>query len=70
MINLFNLGSSMKETYDKKHDKLGKGKLESMWYTPYIVSKVLEKRAYELVDYDGTPFGKPCNGMYPKKYYA
>ena len=43
-------------TYDHKHDKIEKGKLESMWYGPYIVSKFLEKGAYELVDYDGIPF--------------
>ena len=57
-------------TYDQKHDKLGKGKFESMWYGPFIVSKVLEKGAYELVDYDGIPFGKPHNGLYLKTYYA
>ena len=39
-------------TYDQKHDKLGVGKFESMWHGPYIVSRVLEKGAYELVDYD------------------
>ena len=38
-------------TYDQK------GKLESMWYSPYIVSKVLERGAYELVDYDRIHFG-------------
>ena len=57
-------------TYDQKHDKLGKGKFESMWYIPYVVSKVLEKGAYELVDYDGLPLGKPHNGLYLKMYYS
>ena len=32
-------------TYDQRHDKLGKGKFESMWYNPFIISKVLEKGA-------------------------
>ena len=32
-------------TYDQRHDKLGKGKFESMWYDPFIVGKVLEKGA-------------------------
>ena len=41
-----------------------------MWYGPFIISKVLEKGAYELVDYDGIPFGQPHNGLYLKKYYA
>ena len=41
-----------------------------MWYGPFIVSKVLEKGAYELVDYDGVPFGKPRNRLYLKRYYA
>ena len=56
-------------TYDQKHDKLGKGKFESMWYGPYVVSKVLEKGAYEIVDYDGIPFDKPYNGIYLERYY-
>ena len=57
-------------TYDQKHDKLGVGKFESMWHKPYIISCVLEKGAYELVDYDWIPLGDPCNGLYLKRYYA
>ena len=41
-----------------------------MWYGPYIVRKVLQKGAYELVDYDEIPLDKPWNGLYLKKYYA
>ena len=57
-------------TYDQRHDKLGKGKFKLMWYGPFIISKVLEKGAYELMDYDGIPFRKPRNGLYQKRYYA
>ena len=57
-------------TYDQIHDKLGKGNFESMWYGPFIINKVLEKWAYELVDYDGIPLGQPHNGLYLKRYYA
>ena len=57
-------------TYNQRHEKIGKGKFESMWYGPFIVSKVLEKGAYELVDYDGIPFEQPHNGLYLKRYYA
>ena len=57
-------------TYDQRNDKLGKGKFDSMWYGPFVISKVLEKGAYELVDYDGIPLGKPRNGLYLKRYYA
>ena len=46
-------------TYDQKHGKLGVGKFESMWHGPYIVNHILEKGAYELVDYDGIPLGEP-----------
>ena len=45
-------------TYEQEHDKLGVGKFESMWHGPYIVSHVLEKGAYELVDYDGIDLGE------------
>ena len=57
-------------TYDQKHDKLGAGKFECMWHGPYIVSRVLEKGTYELMDYDETPLGEPHNGLYLKRYYA
>lgn len=56
--------------YDQAKDKLGAGKLESMWRRPYIVKNVLQKGAYELIDYEGNPFEKPRNGLYLKKYYA
>ena len=57
-------------TYDKRYDKLGKGKFESMWYGPFVISKVLEKGPYELVDYDGIHLGQPRNGLYLNRYYA
>ena len=56
--------------FDHKHDKLEKGKLESMWNSPYAVNKFLEKAVYELVDYDRIPFGKHRNGLYLKMYYS
>ena len=56
--------------YDQAKDKLGAGKLESMWLGPYIVKRVLKKGAYELIDYEGNPLDKPRNGLYLKKYYA
>ena len=57
-------------TYDQRYDKLGKGKFESMWYGPFVISKVLERGAYKLIDYDGIPLGKPRNGLYLNRYYA
>jgi hypothetical protein len=56
--------------YDQDRDILGAGKFEPLWHGPYIVKRVLEKGAYELVDYDGVPLGEPQNGIYLKKYYA
>eukprot|EP00253_Pinus_taeda_P005937 PITA_05937 len=56
--------------YDQAHEKLGAGKFEPMWHGPYIIKHVLAKVAYELVDYDGIPLGKPINGLYLKKYFA
>ena len=57
-------------TYDQRHDKIGKVKFESMWYGPFVVSRVLDKGAYKLIDYDRIPFRKPRNGLYLKRYYA
>jgi hypothetical protein len=56
--------------YEQDRDVLGDGKFEPMWRGPYIVRRVLEKGAYELVDYDGIPLSEPKNGLYLKKYYA
>ena len=56
--------------YDQANDKLGAGKLKPMWLGPYIVKRVLQKGAYELIDYEGNPLDKPRNGIYLKKYYA
>jgi hypothetical protein len=49
---------------------LGARKFEAMWQGPYIVQRVLEKGAYELVDYKGIPLSELRNGLYLKKYYA
>jgi hypothetical protein len=56
--------------YEQDRDLLGAKKFESMWQGPYIVKQMLEKGAYELVDYDGIPLSEPINGLYLKKYYA
>eukprot|EP00253_Pinus_taeda_P017132 PITA_17132 len=56
--------------YDQESDKLGAGKFKSLWMGPYIVKRVLEKGAYELMDYDGIPLAQPRNGLYLKHYYA
>jgi hypothetical protein len=56
--------------YEQDRDMLGARKFEAMWRGPYIVRRVLEKGAYELMDYDGIPLSEPRNGLYLKKYYA
>eukprot|EP00253_Pinus_taeda_P035619 PITA_35619 len=56
--------------YDQEADELGAGKFEPMWMGPYIFKCVLEKGAYELVDYDGIPLSPPRNGLYLKRYYV
>jgi len=56
--------------YDQRHDELGAGKFEYLWLRPYIIKRVLQKGAYELVDFEGIPLAKPINGVYLKKYYA
>ena len=56
--------------YNQANDKLGVGKFKPMWHGPYIVKRVLQKVAYELIDYEGNRLHKPRNGLYLKKYYA
>ena len=56
--------------WDQDKEPLGVGKFKSMWLGPYVVSKVLKKGTYELIDFDGNKLPKPGNGVYLKKYYA
>ena len=56
--------------WDQDKEPLGAGKFKAMWLGPYVLSKVLSKGAYELIDYDGNKPLEPRNGLYLKKYYA
>ena len=56
--------------WDQAKETLGAGKFNPMWHGPYVVKRVLEKGAYELVDYERTALAEPRNGLYLKKYYA
>ena len=56
--------------WDQAKEPLGVGKFNPMWHGPYVVKRVLEKGAYELVDYEGMVLAEPRNGLYIKKYYA
>ena len=50
--------------WDQAKEPLGARKFNPMWCGPYVVKHVLEKGAYELVDYEGTALAKPRNGIY------
>ena len=52
--------------YDQDKDTLAARKFKPLWYGPYIISKVLQKGAYELVDYEGNRLARPQNGPYLK----
>ena len=53
--------------WNQAKEPLGAGKFNPMWHGPYVVKRVLEKGAYELVDYEGTALVEPRNGLCPKK---
>ena len=56
--------------WDQAKEPLGAEKFNLMCHGPYMVKRVLEKGAYELVDYEGMSLVEPRNGLYLKKYYA
>ena len=56
--------------WEQDKEPLGAGKFKAMWLGPYVVSKILKKDAYELIDFYGNKLPKPINGLYLKKYYA
>ena len=45
--------------YDQEDDNIGIGKFEPLWHGPYIVKCVLEKGAYESIDFYGIPLSLP-----------
>ena len=45
------------------------GKWSPNWEGPYIVSQVIDGRAYRLVDIQGKESSKSINGKFLKKYY-
>ena len=53
--------------WDQLKAPLRSGKFNPMWWGPYMVKRVVEKGAYELVDYEGTALAEPRNGLYLKK---
>ena len=55
---------------DQDKEPVGAGKFKAMWLGPYVVSKVLKKGTYELIDFYGNKLSEPRNGLYLKKYYA
>ena len=56
--------------WDQPKEPLGERNFNPMWCRPYVIKHVLEKGAYELVDYEGIALAEPRNGLYLKKYYA
>ena len=52
--------------YDQDKDTLGAWKFKPLWYGPYVISKVFQKVAHELVDYEGNPLVRTQNGLYLK----
>ena len=56
--------------WDQAKEPVGARKFNPMWHGPYVAKRVLEKGAYELVDYEWIALAKPRNGLYNKKYYA
>ena len=58
------------DLWDQPKEPLHAGKFNPVWRGPYVVKCVLEKGAYELVDYEGMALVEPRNGLYLKKYYA
>ena len=45
---------------------MGAGNFNPMWRGPYVVKGVLEKGAYELVDYEVTALAEPRIGSISK----
>lgn len=51
------------------HRRIG-GKFDPIWEGPFIIEKVYEGGAYQLIDISGQRPMPPINGQYLKKYYT
>jgi len=47
-----------------------KGKFEPKWEGPYVVERVYDGGAYQLIDCEGRHPLPPINGRYLKTYYS
>jgi hypothetical protein len=45
-------------------------KFSQNWEGPYVIEKVYEGGAYQLIDHEGERPMPPINGRYLKKYYT
>ena len=52
--------------WDQAKEPLGAENFNPMLHGPYVIKRVLEKGAYELVYYEGTTLVEPRNGLYLK----
>jgi hypothetical protein len=50
--------------------KRAKGKFDSNWEGPFVIEKVFEGGAYQLIDMNGERPIPPINGRFLKKYYV
>ncbi|PKU59743.1 hypothetical protein MA16_Dca021077 [Dendrobium catenatum] len=51
------------------HRKIG-GKFVSNWEGPFVIEKVYQGGAYQLIDLNGQRPMPPINGRHLKKYHA
>ncbi|XP_028552068.1 uncharacterized protein LOC114579981 [Dendrobium catenatum] len=51
------------------HRRIG-GKFVSNWEGPFVIEKLFQGEAYQLIDLEGQRPMPPINGRYLKKYYA
>jgi hypothetical protein len=56
--------------YDQDKYPLGEGKFKPMCFKLFIIKKVLEKGAYQVLYFKGNCLVEPRNGLYLKKYYT
>jgi hypothetical protein len=55
--------------YDVFNETLGLGKLESIWWAPFIIKHYLTKGAYVLSFLEGDLLRGPVIGLYLKRFY-
>ena len=68
--NTVSVGDMVLRWVARKEKKGKHGKFDSLWFGPFLVSKVLENNTFILQSLEGEELSSPVNGRFLKHFYS